>query len=418
MADGGGLYKRARADVVSMFESRPGLESYDWRDIGSKEHLLAFTVAKSTGYNIIEDIRAALRDPIINRGSFEEFQRQLVPILQRKGWWGRKEGIDPLTGEVSMVELGSPRRLRTIYWANVATAEAVGEWHQIQATKDYLPYLTYLISLSENKRREHLQFVGVTLPVDDPWWRIYFPPNGWMCKCRTRQISAPKAMRMPEESRRAPPESLREWRNRRTGEVRQIPDGVDPGWDHNPGIMATRERTLSRHLAESLDKLPAVPRREAVQKLLDHPVVRDIAGSDGIRENQIPVAVLPDSLRSPIGAKTSIVRASGEIGMKSQRPGRSGQPHHPEATPESYRLVQAAIDTGRVIQEGDRKLLIDAPAGDGLWWRASLTATGDGSEIFLSTWYKIREELYERGPQRPHLGGGVAEVLYVQGEER
>lgn len=418
MAEGDSLYKRARADAVRMFESRPGLESWDWRDLGSKEHVLAFTVAKSTGYNIIEDIRDALRDPVVNRGSFEEFRKRLTPILQQKGWWGRKEAVDPLTGEVSIVQLGSPRRLRTIYWANVATAEAVGEWHQIQATKEFLPYLTYLISLSENKRREHLQFVGVTLPVDDPWWRTYFPPNGWKCKCRARQISGPKAMRVPEESRRPPPERLREWRNGRTGEVRRVPEGIDPGWDHNPGIMAGRERTLGKALSDGLDRLPPAPRREAVQKLLDHPLIRDVAGSDGIRENHIPVAVLPESLMKPIGAETSIVRASGEIGAKSQRTGKSGAPHHPEATPESYKLVQPALDIGRVIQEGDRKLLVDAPAGNGLWWRASLTATADGAEVFLSTWFMVREELYARGPQRPHLGGGAAKVLYEHEEER
>lgn len=416
MADNEGLHARARRDVIRMFESRPGLETYDWRDIEAREHLLAFTVAKSTGYNILDDVRAALRDPVINRGSFEDFQRQLVPILQQKGWWGRKDMTDPETGETKTVELGSPRRLRTIYWANVASAEAVGEWVQIQATKDFLPYLTYLISLSENKRREHLQFVGITLLVDDYFWTIYFPPSKWLCKCRVRQISERKALRQPEEKRTRPEIRMREWLNKRTGEIEQIPEGTDPGWQHNPGLM--RERTLSRHMADMLDRLPEEPRREAVQKLVSHPLGEAIAGGKAYRENHLPVAVLPKSLMEPIKAQTSIVRMSGEIGQKATKTGRSGVPHHAEATPESYRHVQEAVDAGRVIQEGDRKLLIDVPAGDGLFWRASLTATADGTEVFLSTWFKVREELYVKGPERPHLGGGTAEVLYEEGEDR
>lgn len=417
VADGDSLHARARADVVRMFEGRPGLETFDYRDIGRKEHLLAFTIAKSTGYNIIEDIRGALRDPIVNRGSFEDFQKRLTPTLQQKGWWGRKEATDPLTGEVSTVQLGSPRRLRTIYWANVASAEAVGEWAQIEATKEFLPYLTYLISLSDNKRREHLQFVGITLLVDDPWWRTHYPPNGWMCKCRARQISGPKAMRQPEENRRPPRSHMREWRNRRTGEIEMVPEGLDPAWAHNPGLM--RERTLSRHLADTLDRLPEAPRRAAVQKILDHPLAQAIARGEAHRGNHLPVAVLPESLKGPIGAKTSIVRASGEIGAKSQKPGRSGQPHHPEATPESYRIVQEAIDTGRVIQEGDRKLLVDFPAElHGFWWRASLTASTDGTEVFLSTWFYVRERQHLNALERPHKGGGRSAVVLQEGEER
>jgi hypothetical protein len=40
--------------------------------------------------------------------------------------------------------------------------------------------------------------------------------------------------------------TTREWTNRRTGEVMDVPTGIDPGWDYNPG--KARYNPLSRRI--------------------------------------------------------------------------------------------------------------------------------------------------------------------------
>ncbi|MHA0401877.1 phage minor head protein, partial [Escherichia coli] len=37
------------------------------------------------------------------------------------------------------------------------------------------------------------------------------------------------------------------WVNKRTGEEEDVPEGIDPGWNYNPGI--NREQELARQLA-------------------------------------------------------------------------------------------------------------------------------------------------------------------------
>ena len=37
------------------------------------------------------------------------------------------------------------------------------------------------------------------------------------------------------------------WKNKRTGEVLRVPNGIDPGWQSNPGM--TRERNVQQMLA-------------------------------------------------------------------------------------------------------------------------------------------------------------------------
>ena len=63
---------------------------------------------------------------------FEIRQSHLLTVQDRE---------NPKTGEVERVELGTPRRLKTIYVTNAWVARAVGQWERIQRTKDARPWL-------------------------------------------------------------------------------------------------------------------------------------------------------------------------------------------------------------------------------------------------------------------------------------
>jgi uncharacterized protein with gpF-like domain len=54
--------------------------------------------------------------------SFESFKKNIKPILQQKGWRGKKEMTDPLTGKTVNAQLGGGRRLKTIYRVNMRSA--------------------------------------------------------------------------------------------------------------------------------------------------------------------------------------------------------------------------------------------------------------------------------------------------------
>jgi uncharacterized protein with gpF-like domain len=80
------------------------------------------------------------------------------------------------------------------------------------------------------------------LPVDSPWWDDHYPPNGFGCKCGVRQISKAEAEALGVDT--APDDGYTDWTNPKTGETEQLPAGVDPGWNYNPG-EAGREQALS-----------------------------------------------------------------------------------------------------------------------------------------------------------------------------
>lgn len=52
-------------------------------------------------------------------------------------------------------------------------------------------------------REEHAELNGITLPADDPFWREYYPPNGWRCRCTTVEVNRGKyPVSDSEEARR------------------------------------------------------------------------------------------------------------------------------------------------------------------------------------------------------------------------
>ena len=128
--------------------------SFDWRDVSAEEHLVQFTFAKAAKLDVLEAVRAEVDRAIAQGTTLREFTRTLKPRLQKLGWWGEKEMVDPRTGETRLVEIG-PRRLATIFDTNLRMAHARGRWERIEALKQDMPYLRYVATLDARARPDH-----------------------------------------------------------------------------------------------------------------------------------------------------------------------------------------------------------------------------------------------------------------------
>lgn len=233
--------------------------SFDHRDVFQEEHATIFTVAKAMKLDILEAIRAAVDEMVDGGQDFNTFRRELQPLLVKQGWWGKADMLDPLTGQTREVQLGSPRRLRVIYDTNLRTANAAGQWDRIQRTKKTQPFLLYQLGPSRRHREQHLGWAGILLPADDPFWQTHFPPNGWGCKCWVRQIGRREAERLQASGNyitEAPTGKLMEYVNKRTGQVLQVPEGIEPGWAYNPGAVPRLKQ--AEQLLEEKEKTSTV----------------------------------------------------------------------------------------------------------------------------------------------------------------
>ena len=116
---------------------------------------------------------------------------------------------------------------------------------------DDRPYWMLVAIMDGDTRPEHALLNGVVYPADDPFWQVWYPPNGWGCRCRVVTLSAADVERMGlriASSRGRMSERL-ETISKRTGEMREVatlrtPDpntgrmkviSPDAGFSHNPG---------------------------------------------------------------------------------------------------------------------------------------------------------------------------------------
>jgi hypothetical protein len=241
-------------EAVEYFRQKGYQVGFDYRDVWQEEHQAAFTVAKAMNLDILKDIRGEVDKAIADGVPFEQFRKNLTPILQQKGWWGVQPMQDPLTGEVKAVQLGSPRRIKTIYDTNLRTAHTEGQWQRIQDSKDTFPYLMYSGGHSAHPRHLHLSWTGMVLPVDDPFWQAHLPIKDWGCKCRVIPQTEGMLSRAGRKISAAPVVPDYTYINKRTGEVQQIPDGVDPAFHYPPG---KRLATLPKFITDKVISAPA-----------------------------------------------------------------------------------------------------------------------------------------------------------------
>lgn len=236
--------------VVTSYERLPNIEaekafnnktlitSADFAHFKAYQHALAFTVAGLADQDLLADIHKAVKSAIDNGTTFNDFKKQLLPYLTDKGWLSPTLTDDKQTDKALLKEHKSTlnRRLKTIYHTNQHTAYAAGRWERIQRTKEHLPYLQYMPSVSANLRDDHKQFYGLIATVDDPIWQSIYPPNGFGCKCWVRQLTKTKAQKLLDEQAKdgvVYDIEMQEVKDPKTGDVISIPKGIAPSFNHN-----------------------------------------------------------------------------------------------------------------------------------------------------------------------------------------
>lgn len=244
-------------EAVQFFTQKGEAIAWDHTDVWREANVHAFTVARATTLDVLRTIRGEVAKAVGEGQTFADFKRTLQPRLQDLGWWGRQEVLDGDTGEVSTVQLGSVRRLRTIFQTNVQTSYMAGRFKRYLANVQDRPYWRYVAVMDGRTRPLHAALNGKVWRWDDPIWQVIWPPNGWGCRCRVVAMTAAEfeASGLPLENGADAVVQLQLpiGRDGETVAVQGVRyrdvDGKerifrpDPGWDYNPGAeWATFDR--------------------------------------------------------------------------------------------------------------------------------------------------------------------------------
>ncbi len=81
--------------------------------------------------------------------------------------------------------------LEAEYIFATSSAQMAAHWADFEKDGDRYN-LQYRTAQDDRVRDTHAALANTTLPVNDPFWDSYFPPNGWRCRCTTVQVRVGK----------------------------------------------------------------------------------------------------------------------------------------------------------------------------------------------------------------------------------
>lgn len=217
------------AEQIEFFRRKLNLPTQHWTDIYSKEHDWAFVVAGANRNDLVADFRTAIEKVIADGGTLEDFRKDFDNIVTKHGW---------------SYNGGRNWRSRVIYETNLNSSYMAGRYQQMQAVSARRPFWRYVHSGSENPRHDHLSWNNLVLRHDDPWWQTHYPPCGWGCDCRVQALNERDIKRLGLTIGTAPED---EWETLEIGKrspmgprTVRVPKGVDPGFEHVPGVARMR----------------------------------------------------------------------------------------------------------------------------------------------------------------------------------
>lgn len=240
-------------NAVAYLKSKGYSITWNWQDMLDQAHDQSFTVAKAMRLDLLSDIRGALETALQEGQTLKQFIADIQPVLESQGWWGQQVIVDS-EGVGELVQLGSPRRLKTIYQTNLQSAYMAGRKAEMEQTTETHPYWMYVAILDGKTRPSHRALHGQVFRHDDPIWSAIFPPNGFNCRCRVVALSEAavkrRGLKVVSSEGRMFTETVETGIDKRTGEIRTAPvTGIrttdaagkpitfrtDPGFNHAPG---------------------------------------------------------------------------------------------------------------------------------------------------------------------------------------
>jgi len=178
-------------EAIKFFQDKGYKISPDsWRDVWQQAHARAFTVARVTRMDVLEDIHEEVQRALNEGVSLGEFKRDLRKTLERKGWFAPAgEDAEITLPDGTIRKRLAPWRLNLIYEANLQTAYSFGRYKQMKDVSKRRPYWQYKSRRLESTRPSHAAQHDRVFHHLHPFWNEWYPPNGFFCYCHVRTLS-------------------------------------------------------------------------------------------------------------------------------------------------------------------------------------------------------------------------------------
>lgn len=121
--------------------------------------------------------------------TFHELNEAFPSLIDENG---NRKPFEQFLNDVQKIDhTYNKNYLRAEYNFVQSSAEMAAKWEKFAEDGDRYN-LQYRTAGDSKVRPEHATLNGVTLPMSDPFWESYYPPNGWNCRCTVVQVRKSK----------------------------------------------------------------------------------------------------------------------------------------------------------------------------------------------------------------------------------
>ena len=121
--------------------------------------------------------------------TFHELNEAFPSLIDENG---NRKPFEQFLNDVQRIDRTyNQNYLRAEYNFCQASADMAAKWEGFMQDGDRYN-LQYHTQRDKKVRPEHAALDRVTLPMSDPFWQEYYPPNGWNCRCTVVQVRKSK----------------------------------------------------------------------------------------------------------------------------------------------------------------------------------------------------------------------------------
>lgn len=204
-------------DAVRFLKGKKALTSDEYRMLDEESRAKAFTVSGYTSLEVLQEFLNCLTKAAEEGTTKEQFLKDMNTFLVDHGY-----------------EPTNPWKTDNIFRTNMQTAFNAGHYRSMtdDTTKKLRPYWRYRTAGDGDVRESHAMMEGRVFPADDPVWDVWYPPNGFKCRCMVVSLSKKQVERMGLTVEKEIPYNV----DYSTGEI--IPAFPDKGFSNNPAKTA------------------------------------------------------------------------------------------------------------------------------------------------------------------------------------
>lgn len=128
-----------------------------------------------------EQFMTALENDVFLFSALKTHSQLLEASRMLKDDQGRLKPFNKFRKDIESIYSGyNESYLESEYEFAVSSSQMAAQWEAIDGERYNLQYRT---AGDDRVRKSHDALHNTTLPVSDPFWNNYYPPNGWRCRC-------------------------------------------------------------------------------------------------------------------------------------------------------------------------------------------------------------------------------------------